>query len=207
MVKAQKSAGRKKDGNVVVDMGEKFDQLLSKAGISGKVQSAYRPGSLGQSWRPSYAQAGSSSSLGERLGIPQSLNTGQAMGGALLGTVGNRLVGRLVPSVISTTSKLAVDAIAFGVGIIPFLAKRNSLTTGIALPGVIFLAGSLADYALDLAGVPKPALSGSDSPRISAAEQAMAARQRLASLHARLQSPQVAGQQPVRVVARPAFAA
>jgi hypothetical protein len=247
----------KKSGNVVVDLGEKIDGMISRSKLAGpsarpQFRMGARPGlasrhafllgsrpgmarspfhrptmgsgrgmirrpmmgsgremfrrpTMGAGWRPGYAST--QWTLGAKLGIPEQLNTGQALGGTLIGTLGNRLLVRVVPGVVNLNSKLAVEAIAFGIGLIPFLAKRNSITTGVALPGVVFLAGSLADYAYDLVGVAKPVLSGA-KVGAPAGDQAAAARQRLQALQSRIQRPAVrpATIAPARVGAQKAFA-
>lgn len=174
----------------------------------GMVRSPFRRPMLGAGWRPGYAA--SQWTLGAKLGIPEQLNTGQMLGGSLLGVLGNRLLVRVTPGIVNLNSRLAVEAIAFGVGLIPFLAKRNSLTTGVAVPGLVFLAGSLADYAYDLVGVAKPALSGAKvGAQQPAVDQASAARQRLQALQSRLRRPVVSGTQaiaPARVAAQRSFA-
>lgn len=228
-----KGKSKKAVGNVVVDLGEKIDGVIRRSKMAGPAASKFRMGArpglaprhafllghrpgmvrspfrrpmLGAGWRPGYAPA--RWELGTKLGIPEQLNTGQAMGGALIGTLGNRLLVRVVPGVVNLTSRLAVEAIAFGVGLIPFLAKRNSVTTGVALPGVVFLAGSLADYAYDLVGVAKPALTGAQVGA-KAVDQAAAARQRLQALQSRLRPaarPAAPAIVPARVAAQRTFA-
>jgi len=225
MKKKGNGAGGKKDGDYVIDLGEKIDGVVEskvRTAMAGPSKSSvsrpgfyrpggYRPGMYGQgSYRPWYA---SQNRGGFDLGkiwpkYPQTLNSNQMLTGAALGILGNRLVARLVPSIIPTTSKLAVDAITFGVGIIPALARPNSMTIGLAVPGLVILGADLADMLLDAVGMAKPALAGSlGAPR--AIDQALAARQKLADVQARInrQAPQaMAPSRGVpRVMATPAY--
>lgn len=190
----QKGAGRQgQSGNVVFDLGEEAYRARSRSDMSGgrgPLAGTYRPGAFSAGYRPWYArgQGGSAWNLGQRFGIPERLDSNQTLTGALLGTLGNRLVVRVVPQVLGTSSRLAAEAVAFGVGLIPFLANRNSWTAGVALPGLVFLAGALSEVALDAVGLPRPVLAGIGESRraIGAMEAALAARQKLAEMAQRV---------------------
>lgn len=206
-----KNAGRKADGNITIDLGEEIGKTLRSSGMAGSEKRSslsrpgYRAGALGAKYRPAmfgYRPLFGGSGFGRSfLGakMPVSVNTQDTLTGGLLGTVGNRLVVRFVPGIIGTNSRLAVEAVAFGVGLVPFLVRPNSTTVGVALPGLVFLAGSLADYLLDQVAGPGPALQGSRG----SASAAAAARQRLAELHQRINAQRTVGAQ--RAVARPAY--
>lgn len=214
--KPQKSAGRSAGtGNVTIDLGEAIDKKLRSAGMAGRGAltrpqyrpgghrpgGLYRPGMYG-GYRPWYASqfGGGRLGLGAVLGLPESVNTTKMLTGALLGIAGNRALVRVTPELISTGSKLVHEAIAFGVGIIPLLVKRNDMTVGVALPGLVFFGGSIADWALDAVGVRRPALQGAGVPR-AGHDAALAARERLAAMRSRV----VPGSLP-RVVAQPTHA-
>lgn len=217
--KAQKGAGRPKggSGNVTIDLGETIEKKLRSVGMSGGASSrpasrgmyrpgGYRPGMFG-GYRPWYASRYSSLgdkwSLGAKLGLPEETKTSQLLTGSLLGIAGNRALVRVTPELISSRSKLLHEGIAFGAGLIPMLVKRNSMTVGVALPGLVFFGGSLVDWVLDMVGMPKPALTGA-APGRSGADAAWSARQKLASIQSRM-NPQAQAQQAYRqrVVAQP----
>lgn len=207
MAKAKTAGHKPANGNITVDLGEAIEKRLRGTGMSGskKGSKGYRPGKFG-SYRPAFASGKLSGrwELGAKIGLPATLNAKDAVTGALVGTVGNRVLRMVTPKVTKLTNPIAVDAINFGVGIVPFLAKPNSMTVGIAIPGLVYLAGSLADYAID-----KTALLGERPPlkmgsRQGALDAAMAARQRLADIQARIGQQTRAAQYP-RVQARPQF--
>lgn len=201
----EKRAGsRRADGNITIDLGESIEKKLAAAGMSGAKRAGaarkgeYRPGMFG--YRPFYASP--RPSLGAKLGLPETVNVSQALTGALVGTLGNRVLRWVVPGILGSGSALTVNAVNFGVGLVPFLAQRNSMTLGIAIPGLVYLAGSLADWAIEktnILGAP-PALRGSG--RLSSADAQTAARQKLADIQQRLAQRQAAVQ---RVQAQPRF--
>jgi hypothetical protein len=213
--KPQKGAGRDAGkGNVTIDLGETIEKKLKAAGMAGGAHKGslsrqgyrpggYRPGMFG-GYRPWYASRFSSSggswALGQRLGLPEQLKTSDALTGIGLGIAGGRALVRVTPDIIKTDSRLAHEAIAFGVGLVPLLAKRNSLTMGVALPGAVFLGGAVVDWLLDQVGMGKPALRGGAGAPRQGADAAFAARQKLADIQARIR-PQ--GQPAPRVVAVP----
>lgn len=231
--KPRKNAGRSKDtGNIVVDLGEEIDKKLrsvvgqvtmsgskskespasmGRPGYGGYRPGGYRPGMFG-GYRPWYADK-SSVGGGGTLGmawLSQPVKPVQMLGGMGLGVLGNRVLIRVTPDIIKTSYEWVHTGIAFLVGIIPAMVRPNSVTVGVAIPGMVFFAGSLMDAALNAVGVKKPALSGGGSAPVprEAAQSALATREKLASMQSTLnqratQAP--AGQFPAagqRVVAR-----
>lgn len=205
----KKGAGRSAGtGNVTIDLGEEIDRKLRAAVGRGPVRpyrpggyrpGLYRPGMFG-GYRPWYASGvGGRWALGDKLGIPESLKTSQVLGGLLLGILGGRGLVRLTAEVIRTDSRIAHEAIAFGVGLIPLLVTRHSLAIGAGIPGFVFLGGAIADWMLDAVGVKRPMLTGGAG---SSSSQTLA-RQRLSDVSARMY-PQRQAPLP-RVVAQPAF--
>jgi hypothetical protein len=205
------------DGDVNVteiDLGEKIDETIRTevadqirmagsekrgANVTGssrvtRFSGGYRPGMYG-GYRPSWANRFSSGmgagnwKLGEMLKLPESLRTSgkDLLVGGLVGTVANRIVCWVVPGLVKTQSKLAVEAIGFAAGLIPYLVKQNAMTVGVALPGLFFLAGALTEWGIgktNLLGA-KPALSGSQSA-LAGGDAVLAARQKLAEVQARI---------------------
>lgn len=211
--KPQKGAGRQAgSGNVTIDLGEEIDKKLRSATLAGKGRGhrpvarsgGYRPGMFGGGYRPWYASSASRWSLGAREMLPRTMDTWTALTGIALGTIGSRALIRVTPDIVTgTRSRLAHEAIAFGVGLIPLLVKKNSMTMGVALPGVVFLGGAVVDYVLDALGVPRRALSGA-----TGSDASYAARQkleRLAEVQGRIHQQTQRSPLP-RVVAQPTFA-
>lgn len=203
-----KVAGRKANGNVTIDLGETIEKKLRTAGMAGRGRSSragYRPGMFGyRPWSHSSGKLGWK--LGDMLKLPSNLSPKDTLTGAVIGTVGNRILRFLTPRVLGTNSQIMVDAVNFGVGLVPYLVQRNSMTVGIALPGLVYLAGDLADWALDKVGVlgARPALVAM-AGRGGSLDAAVAARQKLAEIQARIgQQARVAQQ---RVQARPQYVA
>lgn len=224
-MKKGSGAGRKTDGNITIDLGEKIDKVVRSASAPGKREGlgkpwlsrpgssrpgGYRPGMYGfGSFRPWYASAGQKGKfdLGRIMKYPESVSTNNALTGVALGTVANRLLARLVPTVLPMVkSKLATDAINFGLGLIPVLAKPNSMTVGVAIPGLVVLASDLTDWLLDWLKMPVPALSGSLGDPRGGASHAADARARLAEVQARINRTAPQSRPVPRVVAQPAFA-
>lgn len=205
-----KLAKSKSEGNVtVVDLGEevgkslnrRIDRKLKAAGVVGKEKMAgpmssyrsggYRPGMFG--YRPWYADKqghAMGASYAEKMRGLSRPNLMQLGIGGLIGALGNRALVRVTPDVVKTDSALAHNAIAFVVGLVPVLAKPNSYTLGVAIPGAAVLMLSLFDYAMDYVGIKKPALRGpvAGAPRASI-DAAVAARQKLADVHNRMNHP------------------
>lgn len=223
--KAQKGAGRSQSGsgNVTIDLGESIERKLRSAGLSGGASrhphrpgsyrpGGYRPGMFG-GYRPWYASRYSSLgdrfnrwTLGAKLGLPSETKTSELLTGSLLGIAGNRALVRVTPELIASRSKLLHEGIAFGAGLIPLLVKRNSMTVGVAIPGLVFFGGSLVDWLLDMVGMPKPALQGT-APGRSGADAAWSARQKLANIQSRMNQPaQAQSAYRQRVVAQPRYA-
>jgi hypothetical protein len=207
----KEGAGRKaSSGNVVLDLGEEVYTERRRSGMSGGASTLgrYRSPQSGFGFRPWHAGRGTGVwELGRKMQIPQTLTTSQTLTGAIAGTVGGRVVVRLVPQILGTTSRLAAEAVAFGVGLIPFLVQRNSMTAGIALPGLVFLTGALADFALDAVGMQRPVLAGLGESRraVGAMESALAARQKLAEIQSRIRPP-AAQQYAQQAAAYPRYA-
>ncbi len=223
MKKSQKSDSA--EGNVThIDLGEKFDSMLRDealklAGTKGKsakgarsggyrpgMYGGYRPGMSGyRPWHPSRMSGGK---LGALMRLPGGIRetSKDLFTGGLIGTAGNRVLAWVAPGILKTNSKLAVEAVAFGVTLVPYVVKQNVTTFGIALPGFFFFLGALADSAIgatDLLGAP-PVLSGpqrtqrSPQPHETAV---LAARRKLAEAQQRMQRPVMQGARPV--MARP----
>lgn len=202
MAKKTAKAGRATAGNVEYDLGEEVERKLRAGGLAGSRPGHVRPGMYG-GYRPFYAGSGSGHwALGAKLGIPRQVNTGKFLGGGLLGSVGTRILRRVVPGLLGTDSQLAVDGVNAVALALPFLFKRNDLTVGIAAPAVFQLAFDLADWGLDAVGLDKPSLSGG-LPR---GVHGPSGNPRLRNVYQRMQPPQqraaFAGQ-PVRVVSQP----
>lgn len=217
MAKKQPSKGAgRKDGNVIVDLGEEIDKkIVSTVGAAmkgtertemgrpgghrpgmfggyrpgGYRPGGYRPGMFG-GYRPWYADR---ESRGGSLGMAflnESVKPSHMLGGLALGVIGNRALVRVTPDIIGTTMEIAHTGIAFVVGLIPAIVKPNSITIGVALPGAVYFAGSLVDWAFNKIGIKKPALSGGPEAQVQqrgGADSALAARQKLADLQQRIQ--------------------
>ena len=198
----RKGSGQQQSGDAVeFDLGEKLDRALRSKGLgagSGKRGSGYRPGHAG--YRPGMygGRPGGRSSweLGRKLGIPATVKTKELVGGGLIGVVGNRVVERVVPGLFGVNDKLLAEAIGFGAGIVPFVVKQNDLTTGIALPGLFYLGGSLVDLGLDWLGITKTALSGPAAGKRKAVD-GRSAREKLAEVQSRTRSPKSGGRSAV----------
>jgi hypothetical protein len=217
--KKAKKVAERGNGNITVDLGEAIDRKLRSAmgksdekasiGYSG---GGYRPGMYG--WKPYGAErpnrfgmerpnrfgmerpnrfGGSINrwSLGgsSPFGLSRQVSTMGGLTGIAVGLVGNRALMRVSPSIVKTSNLIAHSAIAFVVGLIPVLVKQNSVTLGVAIPGAVYLAGSIVDWAFDAVGIAKPALSGS-APVQSGVNQAIEARQRLIDLKGRIHPQQ-----------------
>lgn len=218
---AKKGKPAKADGNIVVDLGEevdkvmvkKIDQKLAAAGVIPKREKmagpgesrfggyrpgGYRPGMYG--YRPWYADKGSgmgsSMSYSSRWKSLMRPNLGHLSVGALIGALGNAGLVRVTPSIVKGTDLNVVhQGIAFTVGLIPVLARPNSYTLGVAVPGAMLFASAIFNLALDSMGVQKPALRGSEpagaapaAPRAIDASSA-SVRAKLQEVHGRLSNP------------------
>lgn len=157
----------------------------------------------GGSFRPWYADRESRfSKLGlGALGVQNEVKTWDMLTGAAIGVIGNRALVRVSPDIIKKDSALLHNAIAFVVGVIPALVKQNSITLGVAVPGAVFLAGSMVDWALDAIGINKPSLKGSEGAPKQGVDAALAARQRLVEIQQRIQ-PRPAVAAPARAYAQ-----
>lgn len=230
MKKSQQSDAA--EGNVtVLDFGEKFesvvrDEALKLAGRGGggskgsspsKFSPGYRPGMYGGhrpgmgSYRPWYASRMGAGDwkLGSLMRLPEGIKNAskELFTGGLIGTAGNRVLAWVAPGILKTQNKLAVEAVAFGVTLIPYVVKQNVTTFGIALPGFFFFLGALADSAIGATNLlgPKPNLSGGvpQGQRTQQSHEAavLAARRKLAEAQGRMQRPVQQGGRPV--MARP----
>ncbi len=233
----KKKAGLGGDGNVTtIDLGETIDRAVrteasrlagsskpaKKAG-KGEVPSrfsqytgGYRPGMLGGKgyrppWYGSSYRPGLSGSwkLGNMLKLPKQLEAKDTLTGVVLGTVGNRVLSWVVPGIVGTSEGIATEAVAFGVGLVPYLAKPNAMTVGIAIPGLVYLAGALTEYAIQKTQLlgKKPATPAAAPTAVEgrvAGANALAARRKLQAVQARINAGRMQGAQPApRVVARP----
>lgn len=181
----------------------------------------YRPGMYGGSrtgafggYRPWYATRESrfgggmgNPFMGE--GIMRQVHVGHMVTGIVIGVVGNRALVRVTPDIIKVDSAVVHDAIAFIVGLIPLLAKQNSVTVGVALPGTVFLAGSLVDWLLNAIKIKKGPSSigspeGAAPVRQPGAENALSASRKLADIASRVNpaAPSPAAGAPARIYAQ-----
>lgn len=228
MSKSQKVGApkEKKPGNITIDLGEAIDKRLKTALGSAKAESRASIGgfghgrpvfggsrfgrpalgggfgrSIGGGFRPFYGSRFSPSLAGGSVlkGVQSDIKTMDMLMGAGVGIIGNRALMRVTPNfAILGSNEIVHAAIAFVVGIIPAVIKQNSVTLGVAIPGALVLGGSLVDWALSAMNIRKPVLSGASQNR-QGVDAAMAARQRLADIQARLsparqQAPQAGAQ-------------
>jgi hypothetical protein len=206
MKKSTKGAGPKESGNITVDLGEAIDKRLRSAigearkepakmagGYRPGMFNGYRPGAgrpgfgrpaLGGGFRPWYQ--GRESRFGSlglgKLGIQSETKTWDLLTGMGIGVVGNRALLRVSPNLIQMKNPLLHNAIAFVVGVIPALVKQNSITLGVAVPGAVYLAGSMVDWALSAIGIAQPSLGSSQGATRHGVDAALAARERLAQI-------------------------
>lgn len=232
MAKLAKSKTGKAAGNVtVVDIGEeidkhmnrRIDQKLKAAGVTGAPDKekmagygykagGYRPGMFGH--RPWYADRQSKfghtmgSSYMERFRGLSRPNLGHLAVGAGIGGLGIAGLMRVTPDIVKSDQAMVHSGIAFLVGLVPVLAKPNSYTLGVALPGTVALGLSIFNWGLDSLGISKPVLRGIGGPAAAprkGIEAAVSAREKLADVHNRMTSrPAAQGPQaaPARVVAQ-----
>jgi len=155
----------------------------------------YRPGMFG-GYRPWYAdRTGRGGSMGMAF-MTEPVKPVQMLGGLALGVVGNRALVRVTPDLIGHPSEVIHTGIAFVVGLVPVLVRPNSITVGVAIPGAVYFAGALVDFAMNKVGIKKPTLSGAEAPAQAqpqalrgGADAALAARQKLAHLQSQIQQP------------------
>lgn len=132
--------------------------------------------------------------------IPASITnvrTAEVLTGIGLGILGNRALLRLTPSLWANT-RLVHEGIAFVAGLLPLIFKRNATTFGVAIPGAVMLGASLVDSVFNMIGF-NAQIAGVQRHGV---EGTHAARQRLAQIQQRMNSPQQARTLP-QVVARP----
>lgn len=231
MAKLAKSKTGKAAGNVtVVDLGEdidkhlnrRIDQKLKAAGVAevpGKEKMAgpgyraggYRPGMFGH--RPWYADRESKfghamgSSYAERFRGLSRPNLAHMAVGAGIGGLGVVGLMRVTPDIVKSDSAMLHGAIAFIAGLVPVIAKPNSYTLGVALPGTVALGLSIFNWGLDSLGISKPVLRGIGGPAAApraALDVVMGAKEKLAQVHGKMTSRPGAQAQtaPARVVAQ-----
>lgn len=225
---AKKNAGRpadvKKAENVTIDLGETIEKRLLAAGLRtdlGKTGSGIKAGNLGGGpaggqkpglfggYRPWYNRFGRPG-MGDDMAtgrtfqiIPSAIRqvqTTHLLTGLGLGILGNRTLIRVAPRLWSSPQML-YEGMAFVAGLIPLLVTRNAYTVGVAIPGLVVVGGSIVDAILDWAGLGAPkalGLSGAGAPR----QEALAARQKLASIQNRINVAQAQGQTAQRPVPR-----
>ncbi len=177
-----------------------------KSGLQQKFQGGYRPGMYG-GYRPWYAGGSQGDwKLGQILRLPGEVRQA-ARGlftGGLIGVLGDRVLAWVAPGILKTNNRIAVEGVAFGVTLLPYVFKPNTWTMGMALPGLFAFMGALTEAAIGATGIlgAKPVLSGQASPANHAAAVA-AARQKLAEANARMAGARVA---TPRVLATPRVA-
>lgn len=177
----------------------------SKPGVSG------RPGMLGGGYKPWYSRFGKpwlgQGEVTTAYMVPprrfnmipievQTVRTVDVLGGMALGLLGNRALVRLTPKLWPTnSSRLVHEGIAFGLGLLPMLFKRNAMTVGVALPGAVYFAGTLVDMLYTAVGMPPATLAGGNGAPQAAADPNLGARARLAKIQQQLNTPQTVSQQ------------
>ncbi len=204
-------------------MAGKSPSSPAKAGTStakpatANMLSGYRPGMFGH--RPWYSRFGRPW-MGQETAVVQSegrktfiipesvrtVKTGELLTGGGLGLIGNRALVRLTPLLWKNNSKVLHEGLAFVAGAIPLLFKRNATTLGVAIPGAVFLGGTLIDMLFDWVKMPKPTLSGGEGSPAVGQDATWAARQKLANIQNRINQPQQAPRPLPRVVAQPQYA-
>lgn len=182
-----------------------------KPGVSG------RPGMFGGGYKPWYSRFGKPwlgqdaaaitafQAPGRRFNIIpmeiQTVKTADVVTGMALGLLGNRALVRLTPKLwASNNSKLVHEGIAFAAGLLPMLFKRNAMTVGVALPGAVYFAGTLVDMLYNAVGMPSATLAGGNGAS-QATDPNQGARQRLAQIQQRINTPQAAQRSLPRVMA------
>lgn len=225
MAKVREKRGSKKagTGNITIDLGETIEKKLRAAGLSsgeGRAKMAGpsgrrlgmfaggRSGAVAGGHRPWYSRfgrpwMGQEPRAGAYTFIPPaiaSVKTSDVLTGLALGTVMNRATVRITKALWQGQSEMLYDGIGVVVGLIPLLIKRSGTMLGVAVPGAVMFGAALVDALGDLA-LGKAEMAG--SPRVGAADAAQSARQRLASIQARIAAPQQQRNLP-RVVAQPA---
>lgn len=191
--------------------GSGLPSRFGKSGVSG------RPGMFGGGYKPWYSRFGKPW-LGQDAAsitafaaprrsinvIPieiQTVKTADVLTGGALGLLGNRAMIRLVPKLWTgaATNPLLNEGIAALAGFIPMMFKRSAMTVGVALPGTVYFVGTLVDMLYNAVGLPaKPAnMSGAQAP----ADPNQGARQRLAQIQQRINTPVASQRSLPRVMA------
>lgn len=205
---------RGRPGNVLsgyrpAGIRERFGERPS---LAGRTSVGARPGS-GRPWyqrhggKPWLGAETATVSSGRTYLIPasvQSVKTAELLTGGALGLVGNRALVKLTPMLWGGQKEVVYEGIAFAIGLIPLAFKRNATTVGVALPGAVYLGGTLVDMLFNWLMPSKPAVKPATAAGTMQGGQdaTWAARQRLAQIQNRINQPQ-AGSRPLpRVVAQ-----
>lgn len=191
--------------------------LASRFG--GKPGVAGRPGVFGGGYKPWYSRFGKPwlgqgeatmtafSAPGRRFNIipieVQTVKTTDVLTGMAIGLIGNRALVRLVPKLWATagTNALVNEGIAFAIGLVPMLFQRKAMTVGVALPGAVYFAGTLVDMLYNAVGMPAKPSNMSGGASAPAADPNLGARQRLAQIQQRINTPQASQRSLPRVMA------
>jgi hypothetical protein len=200
---------------------ERLEGRPSLSGRPGFGRSVARPGfgrpSLGaRPGRPWFQRYGNKPWMGQEVAsvpsgrtylIPasvQTVKTAELLTGGALGVLGNRALVKLTPMMWGGQKPLVYEGIAFVVGLLPLAFKRNATTLGVALPGAVFLTGTLVDMLFNWLMPAKVAAPATAAGTMQGGQDATwAARQKLAQIQNRINQPQMAAQGPLpRVVAR-----
>jgi hypothetical protein len=138
----------------------------------------------------------------------KTVDTAKAVTGVALGLLGNRALVRVTPMLWPTQANpLVHQGIAALAGLVPLLFERNSMTVGVAIPGMVYFFGTLVDQLYTAVGMPQRVVmaGGEGAPRATDPNQS--ARARLAAIQQRINAPQMGSQRSLpRVVAQPQFA-
>jgi hypothetical protein len=189
--------------------------------FGGNPRVSGRPGMFGGGYKPWYSRFGKpwmgqdAASItaftvpgapGRRINIIpidiQTVKTADVLTGGAMGLLGNRAIVRLLPKIwpAAGTNAILNEGVAFGASLLPLLFKRNAMTVGVALPGAVYFFGTLVDMLYNAVGMPaKPAnMSGAQA----SADPNQGARQRLAAIQQRINTPQASQQRSLpRVMA------
>lgn len=138
----------------------------------------------------------------------KTVDTAKVVTGMGLGLLGNRALVRVTPMLWPTQANpLVHQGIAALAGLVPLLFERNSMTVGVAIPGVVYFAGTLVDMLYNSLGMPARVVMAGGEGAPKAADANGNVRARLAAIQQRINAPQQGSQRSLpRVVAQPQFA-